>query len=55
MLSLGLALADELGEVTLACSDGTEEDNLRGMVLGHVGHGDGLFMDIQADIERVRL
>jgi hypothetical protein len=55
VLSLGVELVDELVEITLACSDGTEEDNLRGMVLGHVGHGDGLFLDIQANRERARL
>jgi hypothetical protein len=45
---------DELVEVTLPRLDGTEEDDLRGMVLGHIGDRDGLFMDIQSDLERAR-
>jgi len=55
VLSLRLPLADALGEVTLAGADGPAADNFRGLVRGHVGHGAGRLMDLQANIPSVRL
>lgn len=42
-------------EVTLAGADRPQGDDLRAVVLAHVGDRDGLLMDIQADIPHARL
>jgi hypothetical protein len=54
-LALRAQLPDEHVEVALARPNGAEEDDLRGMILRHVGDRDRLLMDIQSDIECARL
>ena len=55
MSALGLELADERVDVTLARAYGADIDDLGVVFLGDVGYGNALFMDIQSDIERARL
>jgi hypothetical protein len=55
VFGLRVQLANQFVEVTLAGADRPQGDDLRAMVLGHVGDCDGLFMDIQADIKHARL
>jgi hypothetical protein len=42
-------------EITRAGTDSPQGDDLRAMVLGHVGDRDGRLVDIQADIKQARL
>jgi hypothetical protein len=49
LLSLGPESANHLVDVALTSPDGTEEDDLNRPLLGYVGHGDQVFMDIQTD------
>ena len=51
VFGLRVQLANQFVEVTLAGADRPQGDDLRAMVLGHVGDRDGLLMDIQADIQ----
>jgi hypothetical protein len=46
MLGLGLHLADEVVNVTLACANSTEGADLGAVLLSDIGHRNGLFMDI---------
>jgi hypothetical protein len=55
MLGLGLHLADEVVNVTLAGADGPRVDDLGGMVFGNMGDRDGIFVHIQPNIECARL
>jgi hypothetical protein len=54
-LGLGLQLADEVVNVTVACADGTKVGYLGPMLLSDVGYRDGLFMDISSDVKPARL
>jgi hypothetical protein len=55
LLALGLQVPDEPVDITLPGPDRTQIDDFGMVFLGHVSDGDGLFMDIQTDIERARL
>jgi hypothetical protein len=48
-MAFGLELADELVEVTLVRADRAEVDDLRAMVLGHVGDRNRLFVDLHSN------
>jgi hypothetical protein len=52
---LGLPLVHELVNVGLPGANRAEEDDLRVMRFGHLGHRHRLLMDIQSDIARARL
>src|SRR5262245_42318887 len=54
MLAIRLHLPDELIDVTLSCTDVAQGDDV-GVLLGDVGNGNRLFMDIQSDVKRARL
>jgi len=41
--------------VSRSRADRPQGDDLRALIWGHVGHRDGLLMDLQADIKQVRL
>ena len=55
VFGFGLQLADELINVGLPGADGAEVEDVGVMVLGNIGDGDRLLMDIQSDIQRARL
>jgi hypothetical protein len=55
MFAFGLHLPDELIDVTLACTDVAEGDDLGVMFLGDIGDGNRVFMDIHPDVKRARL
>ena len=55
VFGFGLQLADELIDVTLAGADGAEVDDLGAVILGDIGHGNRVFVDIHADVECARL
>jgi hypothetical protein len=55
LLGLGWQLADEGVNVALACADGPAGDDLGTVRLSDRGHGNGLFMDSEADVQRARL
>ena len=55
VFGLRVQLSNQWVEVALAGADSPQGDDLRAMVLGHVGDRDGLLMDIQADIKHARL
>ena len=38
-------------DVALSGADGAEVDGVRGAVVARVGDGDGVFVDIEADVE----
>ncbi len=52
---LGLPLANQLIEVPLACTNRPERGHLGAMVLSHIGHRDGRFVDIHSNAECARL
>jgi hypothetical protein len=52
---LGVHLADQLIDVTLARADGAQKDHFGPVNLGHIGNRDGLFVDIQSDLKGGRL
>jgi hypothetical protein len=54
-LPLRLQMPKQLINIALPGPDGAEGDSLCTMFLGDLGDGDGLFVDIQSDIKRVRL
>jgi hypothetical protein len=45
----GLETSREFVDVAEAGADGAEEDDLMGRVLGRIGNGDGVLVDIQTD------
>jgi hypothetical protein len=55
VLALRVQFPDEHVDVTRARPNGTEEDNLCGIVVRHRSHRNGLFPNIQPDIQRTRL
>jgi hypothetical protein len=55
LLGFRLALADQDIDVALPGADGAQEDDLRAMLLRGIGHGDGLFVHIQPDVNRGRV
>jgi hypothetical protein len=55
VFGLGLHLPDELVEVTLAGADGAQIGHLSAVILSHIGHRNGLLMDISSDVTRARL
>jgi len=55
MLGLGLPLANQRIEGTLACAHRPARGPLGPMLLGHLGHRDGLFVDLHSKKECVRL
>jgi hypothetical protein len=55
LLGLGLQLAAEVVNVTLACADGPEGDDLGTVLLSDIGNGNRLLMDISSDVQRARL
>jgi hypothetical protein len=55
MCGLGLELAGEVVNVTLACAHGPKVDDLSAVILRDVRHGDGVFVDIQTDIQCARV
>ena len=55
VVGVGLQLAHEWVHVGLPGANSAEEDDLRVMRFGHIGHRNRLLMDIQSDIERARL
>jgi hypothetical protein len=50
-----LQATDEVINITLSRPNIAEGDDLSVVFVGDIGHGDGLFMDIQSNIERARL
>jgi hypothetical protein len=48
-------LADEVINVTLAGADAAEVVDLSIVLFGDIGHRDGLFVDIQTDVECARV
>jgi len=52
---LGLQVADELVNVTVAGTNGAEIDDLGVVVFGHISDGNGRFMHIHSDVQRARL
>jgi hypothetical protein len=54
-LGLRVQWSNPVVEVTLAGAASPQGDDLRAVVLGHIGDRDGLLMDISADIKHARL
>jgi hypothetical protein len=48
-------LSDKRGEVALAGPDGAQEDYLSTPLFRGIRHGDGLFVDIQTDVQGARM
>jgi hypothetical protein len=55
VLGFCLQLADELINVGVPGANGAEVDDISIVVFGNIGDSDGLLMDIQSDVERVRV
>jgi hypothetical protein len=55
MFGLGLHLADEVIDITLARANGAEEGDLGPVLLSHISHGNRLLVDIHSDEECARL
>jgi hypothetical protein len=55
LLGLGVHLADELSNITLAGADGPEGEDFGAVILGDIRHGNCVFVDIQSDEECARL
>src|SRR2546430_4790401 len=55
LFGLGLHVSDALVNATVAGGDSAEVDDLGVVVLGHVGHGHRLWMDIHAAIKHAKL
>jgi hypothetical protein len=48
-------MSKQLINIALPGPNSAEGEDLRAMVLGHIGDRDGLFVDISSDIKRARL
>jgi hypothetical protein len=55
VFTFGLELTDESIDVTLTGANIPDRDDLSAVVLSDIGNGNGLFVDIQSDIDRGRL
>jgi hypothetical protein len=55
VLGLGWHLAHALLNSGLPGADGAEVDHLRIVICGDIGHGDGVFVDIQSAVKRARV
>jgi hypothetical protein len=53
--AFGLQPTDELIDITLSRPDVAEGDDFGVVVLGDIGDGNRVFMDIHSDAERARL
>ena len=49
--ALRLELADQLVDVALPCADRPQRNHLGAAVLGCVGDGDGVLVDIETDVQ----
>jgi hypothetical protein len=54
-LRLRLELTSELIDIRVSCADGPEGDDVGVVIFGDIGHGDGVFVDIQTAREWARL
>jgi len=55
MRTFVLQLTEEVIDITLAGTNVAKGDDLGVVVLGDIGNGNGLFVDIQTDVECARL
>jgi hypothetical protein len=55
LIALGLELSAQLVDVTLTSADAPQGDDFVVSILSGLGHRDGFFMNIQTDIECVRV
>jgi hypothetical protein len=55
LCGLGLHVSDERVTATVAGTDRAEVDDVGGVVLGDLGHGNRVFVDIHSDVKRARL
>ena len=55
MFGLGWHLSNELINIGLPGAHGAEVDHLSVVLFGDIGHGDGVFVDIETDTQCARV